>query len=160
MKQLYRVEIELNRSGVFVVWADDSKEAEELASDAADDLEEELVWSSATEIDCPEDIPRDWNNDEPVGGDEGLTCLELMTSRRRELLIEQTVIDTRQLGLGQKVDIRPTDNVDRACAEYARLLTKIKEDDYTQEELDRCYELARDSAVQQRLEAVRQSDVL
>jgi hypothetical protein len=152
---LYLVNVELTYASTEVVWADTAGRAEDLAISIAEEDSYPSTWVDSTPIENVADLPKEWWDECPAGDDDR-TCLELL---KLNLTQQVTEIDTRQLWLGEKPTRRSADQVDRVCSEYARLLTRLQGDDYTAEELDRCYELAHDPRVQQRLEAARQRDI-
>lgn len=158
MKQLYRVDVEFYSSDTVTVLADSPREARQLGADNADDTLDVEVSAREHLIQTPADIPEGWKDEFPVsdGVDEDHTCLQWFA----QVLSDKTeLLDPQQLWLGEQPSRKNTDAVDKKCHDYAALLRKIQTEDYTDEELLRCYKLSHDPDVQSRLEEARRKDL-
>jgi len=151
MSKLYSVEVEYSGSETLLVYAEDEGEAEGLAlqETTPDDLDYSTYIKEVTQL---SDIPKSWCDDVPINSE--LTCRALLV----QALDDKELPDTRQLVLGEIPSRKTADVIDQKCAEYARILKRLKAEgeNSSDDDINRAYELAHDKDIQRRLSEAAQ----
>ena len=151
MSKLYSVEVEYSGSETLLVYAEDEGEAEGLAlqETTPDDLDYSTYTNEVAQL---SDIPKSWRDDAPINSE--LTCRALLV----QALDDKELPDTRQLVLGETPSRKTADVIDQKCAEYARILKRLKAEgeNSSDDDINRAYELAHDKDIQRRLSEAAQ----